>query len=201
MSAGDIPRFLAAKEARGEAEDYIKDTELDAIMGRLQAGQVLFDDKNEDIREAQPKRRQVVGDIEVGGHKIIPKGKNIEKSALVGGGKETPVATIAKSDGYVASEKELRDLKVPSGKEVEAIKRKLEKVADGQRWRLDVVDTPRGRELRGIIEANDNSEGSKQSSSDAGNADSNDRSGDDVVEQPGEGEESGGSEERYKEEL
>ena len=199
MRAEDIPKFIAAKEAREEAEDHIKDTELDVIMRRLQAGQVFFDDNNEDIREAQPKIREIVGGIEVGGHKMIPKGKKIEKSALVGGGKETLVATIAKSDGYIASEKELRSLKIPGGKEVEAVKKEVEKVARGQGWRLDVVDTPRGRELRGIIETEDSNEEAEQSSSNTASTESRERSGDGIVEERDERGESGGSEEVYKE--
>ena len=198
MPAGDIPKFLAAKASREEAEDHIKDTELDVIMRRLQAGQVFFDDNNEDMREAQPTRREVVGGIEIGGHKMVPKGKKIEKSAVVGGGKETLVATIAKSDGYIASEKELKGLKIPGGKEVEAVKREVEKVARGQGWRLDVVDTPRGRELRGIIETDDGSDEIEQPSSDATTSE---RGGDDVLEERVEGEESDGSEEVYKEEY
>ena len=200
MPARDIPKFLAAKEAREEAEDHMKDTELDVIMQRLQAGQVFFDDGNEDIREAQPKRRQVIGGIEVGGHKIVPKGKKIEKSALVGGGKETLVATIAKSDGYIASDKELRALKIPGGKEVEIVKREVEKVARGQGWRLDVVDTPRGRELRGIIETDDGSEENEMDTENA--AESSERGGESVVKERDEGEEEpDGSEEVYKDEL
>lgn len=201
MSAEDIPKFIAAKEAREEAEDHVKDTELDVLMRRLQAGQVLFDDSNNDIREAQPKRREVIGGIEVGGHKLVPKGKMIEKSALVGGGKETLVATIANSDGYIASEKELKSLRIPSGKEVEAVKREVEKVARGQGWRLDVVDTPRGRELRGIIETDDETDEREQPSSDATKTGSSERGEDSFVEERRtEGKESDGSEEVYKEE-
>ena len=81
---------------------------------------------------------------------------------------------------------------------MEAVKREVEKVARGQGWRLDVVDTPRGRELRGIIETDDGSDEIEQPSSDATTTE---QGGDDVLEERVEGEESDGSEEVYKEEY
>lgn len=100
--------------------------------------------------------RQWVGDIEVGGHRLVPEGMKIEKSAIVGGGKETFVDTVASSDGKnrkVLPNKELEKLGLGDPKAVEELMKKLEQLADGQEWRLDVVDTIKGREYRGIIGA------------------------------------------------
>ena len=75
----------------------------------------------------------------------------IEKSAIVGGGKETYIDTVASSDGRVLSEEEMKKLGLGDPRAVEKLKKELEKIAQGQQWKLDVIDTPRGREYRGII--------------------------------------------------
>jgi protein OS-9 len=94
---------------------------------------------------------QVVGDILVGSHEIVPEGVKLEKSAIVGGGKETYVDTVASSDGRVLSDEELKKLGLGDARAVEKLKKELEKIAGGKDWKLDVIDTPRGREYRGII--------------------------------------------------
>lgn len=102
--------------------------------------------------EPLPKPRIIIGDIEVGAHAIVPQGKKIEKSVVVGGGKETLIATIAKSDGFMASESDMKRVGIRTHREVEGVKKEVERVAGGKAWRLDVVETPRGKELRGVIE-------------------------------------------------
>ena len=132
-------------------------------------------------REDQPPR-PVVGGIEVGAKKDVgTEGKIIEKSVVVGGGKETYIDTLASSDGKTMDEKGLKKLNMMTVKELEAMKNKLHEMAKGKGWKLDVVDTPRGRELRGVIDQEDDSE----------NAD----------EDYNESEVDEGTEETYKEEL
>lgn len=92
-----------------------------------------------------------VGDIYVGEHRLVPEGVKIEKSAIVGGGKETYIDTVASSDGKVLSKEKLEELGLGDSKAVDKLKKELEKIAAGQVWKLDVIDTPRGREYRGII--------------------------------------------------
>ncbi|CAK4032236.1 Hypothetical predicted protein [Lecanosticta acicola] len=92
-----------------------------------------------------------VGDIYIGEHRLVPEGKKIEKSAIVGGGKETYIDTVATSDGKALSKADLEKLGVSDTKPIEKLKKELEKIAQGQAWKLDVIDTPRGREYRGII--------------------------------------------------
>lgn len=110
------------------------------------------------IKDADLETIQIVGGIVVGGHAMVPEGTKIEKSTIVGGGKETYVDTIASSDGKVASEEEMKKLGLGDPRAVEQLKKKLETIAQGQQWKLDVIDTPRGREYRGIIGDEDNSE-------------------------------------------
>jgi len=53
------------------------------------------------------------------------------------------------------SKDEMKRLKIPDPKDVEKLKINLRKLAGKKGWKLDLVDTPRGREFRGIIEAED----------------------------------------------
>lgn len=93
----------------------------------------------------------LVGDIYVGERRLVPEGVQIEKGAIVGGGKETYIDTIASSDGTVASKEEMEKLGLGDPQAVEKLKKELERMAQGQQWKLDVIDTPRGREYRAII--------------------------------------------------
>ena len=105
---------------------------------------------------------QIVGDIIVGGHNIVPEDVKLEKSAVVGGGKETYVDTIASSDGKVLPAEDLKKLGLGDSKSIERLKQQLEKMAQGADWKLDVIDTPRGREYRGIIGSDEEEDDKKK---------------------------------------
>lgn len=106
--------------------------------------------------EGSTKRGPVIGGIEVGAQALVgSEGKVIEKSVVVGGGKETFIGTVASSDGTQMTKEEMKRLKIPDPKDVEKLKSNLRKLAGNKGWKLDLVDTPRGREFRGIIEAED----------------------------------------------
>lgn len=92
-----------------------------------------------------------IGGIAIGAHKWIPKGNKIEKSAIVGGGKDKFVETIANSFGKLMSADELKKQGLGDAKSVEKLKKELEEIAGGQPWELKVFDTPQGREYRGIL--------------------------------------------------
>jgi protein OS-9 len=99
---------------------------------------------------------QIVGDIIVGGHAIVPDDVEIQKSGIVGGVKEKFVETIASSWGQqdlTLSKIDMERLGLKDAKAIEKLeklKKELKKKAKGDGWRLDVVDTPHGREYRGI---------------------------------------------------
>ncbi|KAF2225401.1 hypothetical protein BDZ85DRAFT_212671 [Elsinoe ampelina] len=99
-----------------------------------------------------------VGDIVVGAHKWVPEGRELEKTAIVGGGKETFVDVIANSMGKSLNTEELKKLGITSTKQIDALKKQLDKIAGDKDWSLEVVDTPRGREYRGIIGDEDEQE-------------------------------------------
>jgi protein OS-9 len=141
LPEASIPAYLADKEAT--------DIQLDANLDVF-----LEEEIRAHLADGIPLQKSpiIIGDIEVGGHAIVPPGKKIEKSVVVGGGKETLIATIAKSDGYMASESDMKRVGIRTHREVEGVKKEVERVAGGKAWRLDVVETPRGKELRGVIE-------------------------------------------------
>ena len=98
---------------------------------------------------------KIVGDIVIGGHKIVPEDVEILKSGIVGGIKEKYVDTIANSWGkdLAVSKEDMKRLGLQDAKAIEKLeklKKELKKQANGEGWRLDVVDTPHGREYRGI---------------------------------------------------
>lgn len=113
--------------------------------------------------EGSTRRGPIIGGIEVGAQALVgSEGKVIEKSVVVGGGKETYVGTVATSDGQQMSKEEMKKLNIADPKDVEKLKGNLKKLAGRKGWKLDLVDTPRGREFRGIIEADDEGEGDKE---------------------------------------
>lgn len=80
--------------------------------------------------EAQGKKdpppRPTIGGIEVGAQRDVgSEGKVIEKSVVVGGGKEVYIGTVASSDGKTMNEKELKKLNIADPKDVEKLKRDL----------------------------------------------------------------------------
>ncbi|KAF1992091.1 hypothetical protein K402DRAFT_322086 [Aulographum hederae CBS 113979] len=135
--------------------------------------------------------REVVGGIEIGKQKWVGgEGRRIEKSAIVGGGKETFIGTVATSaEGIMMTTEEMKKLQIKDPKDVEKFRREMEKMANGKSWRLDVVDTPTGREYRGIVDTEEDSPPKKGEGEDGKSK-----------EKPEKGEE-GSQEEFYKEEL
>lgn len=113
----------------------------------------------EDGAEGTTRRGPVIGGIEVGAQMLVgSEGKVIEKGVVVGGGKETYVGTVATSDGKTMSAAEMKKLNIQDPKDVEKLKRNVQKLAGRKGWKLDLVDTPRGREFRAIIEADEEPE-------------------------------------------
>ncbi|KAH8732639.1 hypothetical protein GQ44DRAFT_601576, partial [Phaeosphaeriaceae sp. PMI808] len=163
--------------------------------------------------EGSTKRGPIIGGIEVGAQALVGgKGKVIEKSVVVGGGKDTFIGTVASSDGKQMSKEEMKKLGITDSKDVEKFKGNLKKLAGRKGWKLDLVDTPRGREFRGIIEAEDQDAPKKEASKEKdepkkGKDDKGSGMGT-KEQQPKEAEQAegeqgsdGGSEEVYKDEL
>lgn len=92
-----------------------------------------------------------IGNIVVGAHVHIPEGRTIAKPALLGGGQETVVSTLASSSDRVLSSERLAEMGISKPEQVEQLKKQLDKMAGDKGWKLEVVDTPRGREIRGVV--------------------------------------------------
>jgi protein OS-9 len=204
-------------------EAVISESEVDAwteaqIAAKLAAAERLIaahntaDDANtnplRDIADGLEgsTKRIVIGGIEVGAKQFVgSEGKVIEKSVVVGGGKETFIGTVASSDGKQMSKEEMKKLNIVDPKDVETLKANLRKLAGKKGWKLDLVDTPRGREFRGIIDTEDqDSEKTKKKSTKNKDSDGAGmgKEKDPEVEQGDEEEDmQEGSEEVYKDEL
>lgn len=156
--------------------------------------------------EGSTKRGPIIGGIEVGAQALVgSEGKVIEKSVVVGGGKETFIGTVATSDGKQMSKEEMKKLKIADPKDVEKLKGNLKKLAGRKGWKLDLVDTPRGREFRGIIEADEDVPPKKDGKKDDDQDEKSGGMGNSKEQKAKKGEEKEevheGSEEIYKDEL
>ena len=105
------------------------------------------------------KRRPIIGGIEVGAQALVgSEGKIIEKSVIAGGGKETYIDTVADSSGKQMSVAEMKKLNINDPEHVEELKKNVKEYAGTRGWKLDLVDTPRGPQFRGVIEVEEDEE-------------------------------------------
>ncbi|KAF3001902.1 hypothetical protein E8E13_006215 [Curvularia kusanoi] len=164
-----VPEADAEEWAAATVEAKVRETERLLALAEAEdsANANPLRDMSDGL-EGSTKRGAIIGGIEVGGKVLVGgESKIIEKSVVVGGGKETFVGTVASSDGTQMSKEEMKKLNIPDPKDVEKLKTNLRKLAGKKGWKLDLVDTPRGREFRGIIEAEDqDDEPSKESKGD-----------------------------------
>lgn len=201
-------------------ESQVEEWKTARLMAKINEAERLIaehDDANSnplrevtDGLEGSTKRGPIIGGVEVGAQALVgSEGKVIEKSVVVGGGKETYVGTVASSDGKQMSKEEMKKLNILDPKDVEKFKGNLKKLAGRKAWKLDLVDTPRGREFRGIIEAedvDDQKKSKKEKDEKDGKGAEKKKSSKQAEQQEAEDEEDGeeveeGSEEVYKDEL
>lgn len=176
-----------------EVDEY--EQELAILQEGIRLADEMIQQEQEqevEVEDHMPQlgRPRVVGGIEVGAHVLVPHEMKLEKSAIVGGGKEKFVDTIANSEGRMMTKTELEKLGLGRAKGVDELTKRLEEQAAGRQWKLIAVDTPAGREYRGIIGEDD-----EQGQDDAKTNDNKDEQAkDDAADQ-------GSEEEYYKEEL
>ncbi|CAD0114823.1 unnamed protein product [Aureobasidium uvarum] len=163
------------------------------------ASDILANDIPNPLAGSQSKAPVVIGGISVGAHKWVPEGSKIEKSSIVGGTKDKFVETIADSFGRAMSADDLKRLGLGDAKSVEALKKELEKIAGGQGWELKVFDTPDGREYRGVLLGDEDSDPVQKEDAQATGAKKvESKPGDDA---PSDDQKAEGTEETYKDEL
>ena len=144
--ASQEPAGLAENDA---AADFLKMLGIDIKDITGDGGQLFREGKDGKLVELAGKPRKV-GGIEVGGHNILPEGTKLEKGSVVGG-RDKFLMTVAASDGFTASAKDLARLKLRGFEAIDEMKRKVEAAADGAAWRLDVDETAQGPQLKAII--------------------------------------------------
>ncbi|KAI5209104.1 hypothetical protein E4T39_00963 [Aureobasidium subglaciale] len=166
--------------------------------GIAAASDIIAADVSNHLADSQPKAPAVIGGITVGAHRWIPEGSKIEKSAIVGGGKEKFIETIADSFGKTMSADDLKRLGLGDAKSVEKLKKDLAKIAGDQGWELKVFDTPEGREYRGVLLGDEEPESSKQGAAEGSVPKKDDPK---AGKSPEDGQKPQGSEETYKDEL
>ncbi|QIW98199.1 hypothetical protein AMS68_003717 [Peltaster fructicola] len=186
-----------------EVADYEKD--LSFVKESLRVSKEILEEANTAGKAPEPLH--IVGEVIVGAHMIVPKDFKLQKSSIVGG-KETIVATVAKSDGEELSKAELNKLGLKGPKDMEKLREKLNKMAGAKGWTLEVVDTPRGLEYRGIIDGDpeeDSKSGDKKPGDSKQLSDGQKKPTDDSQKAPADkddpDETQGSQEEFYKEEL
>lgn len=190
----DSPNRISCSPIIHEAE--IDDYEREVKEARDAEPHAVDDQIPNPFEQAQSKPPPSIGGIVLGAHKWVSKDQKVEKSAIVGGGKETFVETIANSNGKFLSPEQLSKMGLGDAKSVEKLKKELEKIAGTQGWQLDVFDTPQGREYRGVLLGDDDEEEGKKKDETKENEGNNDQ-----TEDSGESEAEKGSEETYKDEL
>ena len=196
-------------------ESQVEDFTAKQIESKLKEAEriiAVHDDANTnplreviDGLEGSTKRGPIIGGIEVGAQALVgSEGRVIEKSVVAGGGKEVYIGTVASSDGTQWSKEEMKKHDINDPKAVEKFKVELKKLAGRNGWKLNLVDTPRGREYRGIIEADDDEKEKKAKKQEKDEKGSGMGGKDEKVDdeaQEDEEEVQEGSEEVYKDEL
>lgn len=102
----------------------------------------------------------IIGDIEVGGQKLVGKeGKRIEKGRVASIGEEKVDVVAKREHGEIKwlSKGELKKYDLDPEK-IETLKRRLEDVAQGKDWTLEVVETNGERGLRGVVDTDEEEE-------------------------------------------
>ena len=172
----DHPNSISCSPILSEAE--IPAYESDLAAASAAAASVDSQTQNPFEKQEHSKARPTIGGIEVGARKYVPQGKEIEKSAIVGGGKETYVETIADSMGKLLSAEEMKKMGLGDPQTVQRLKKRLDEMAGDSGWKLEVYDTPRGREYRGVIgDDEDESTGKEDKTGDVSNGDEQEEKG------------------------
>lgn len=125
-----------------------------------------FEERVDEYRQSQnlvdsaESELPIVGGIEVGAQKLVgTEGRKIEKGRVASAGEER-VEIVAKSEnGEVQrlSKEELKKYDLDAEK-VEQLRKRLEELANGKDWTLEVVESNGELGLRGIVDTDDEEE-------------------------------------------
>lgn len=128
-------------------------------MREYHVSQQLVDSGNAALDEVP-----IVGDIKVGGQKLVGKeGKQIEKGRMATIGEEKVEVLAKRENGEVKrlSKDELKKYDLDPEK-IETLRKRLEEVAQGKDWTLEIVEANGERGLRGIVDTDEEDEGERE---------------------------------------
>lgn len=110
---------------------------------------------------------------------------------------------MASSDGKTITKDDLKRLGLGDAKAIEKLKEQIERIAQGEQWKLDVVDTARGREYRGVVGSDDEETEPDKKAKETGpsNVKDGDQKNTQKPKQKDKEQSNGSEEEYYKEEL
>ena len=159
--------FLPPRETAAEkiiCEEIVADDQVSTWKARKKSE---HDDTS--ISTFTTSGRPLVGNIEVGaqnlvgtpGRRISPPQPEPPQANSPDGAGNRKVGIIAKKDAGAEmkrlSNEELKKLGIDLAT-VEALRKELEDMAEGKGWRLEVFEGPAGRELRGVVEGEEEGE-------------------------------------------
>ncbi|KAF9894261.1 hypothetical protein FE257_007763 [Aspergillus nanangensis] len=112
------------------------------------------------VESAATSEFQIVGDVKVGAQKLVgSEGKRIEKGRVATAGEEKVDIVAKRENGEIKSlsraEMEKFDL---DPEKIDNLRKRLEELAEGRDWTLEVVTTNGERGLRGLVDADDDEE-------------------------------------------
>lgn len=171
--------FLPPRETKAHpivCQEIVPDEEIDDWEVRKAAEA----ERKELGTGSKVNSRPIVGDIEVGGMKLVGKdGQRIEPPRVPQYKEGAKADVVAKSDpnekgGKVQklSNEDLKKMDLDPAM-VETLRKELEELAGDKGWTLEVVDVPNGfRELRGIVDGDEDEAGTEgEGEPDEGNGD------------------------------
>jgi protein OS-9 len=109
------------------------------------------------VDSATTSEFSVVGDIEVGAHKWVgSEGKQIEKGRVASIGEEKIEVVAKRQNGEITrlSKEELKKYGLDPEK-IETLKSRLEEIAKGKDWTLEIVESNGERGLVGTVDPDD----------------------------------------------
>ncbi|KKK16220.1 hypothetical protein ARAM_001790 [Aspergillus rambellii] len=112
------------------------------------------------VESAETPEFPVVGDIQVGAQRLVgSEGKQIEKGRVAMAGEEKVDVVAKRVNGELQSlsKEELKKFDLDPEK-IESLTKRLEELAKGKDWTLEMVTTNGERGLRGIVDAEDDSD-------------------------------------------
>lgn len=113
--------------------------------------------QSQTLEDSAPSEMPIVGGIQVGAKKLVGEGeKRIEKGRVASAGEEKVDVVAKRENGELKllSKDQLKKYDLDTAK-IEQLREQLETMADGKDWTLEVVESNGERQLRGIVDTDE----------------------------------------------